>query len=80
MIKNCNVIINGKSFYDQPIDFDTKRYNKTRKLTARQGKDYTRGYLLDYRYVKHYQRLIAVRIRCRSESNSVYRICWTIDK
>ena len=27
-IKNYNVIINGKSFYDQPIDSDIKRYEK----------------------------------------------------
>ena len=24
IIKNYNVIINGKNFYDQPIDFDVK--------------------------------------------------------
>ena len=27
-IKNYNIIINGKNFYDQPIDSDIKRYKK----------------------------------------------------
>ena len=33
MIKNYNVIINGKNFFDQPIDSDIKRYEEIRKLT-----------------------------------------------
>ena len=39
-IKNYKVIINGKSFYDQAIDSDIKRYKEIRKLTTWQGKDY----------------------------------------
>ena len=34
-----NVIINGKNFYDQAIDSDTKRYKEIRKLTTEQGED-----------------------------------------
>ena len=41
IIKNYNVIINGKNFYDQPIDSDKKRYDEIRKLTTGQGEDYT---------------------------------------
>lgn len=32
IIKNYNIIINGKHFYDQPIDFDKKQYGKIKKL------------------------------------------------
>ena len=32
IIKNYNVIINGKSFYDQVIDSNIKRYEEIRKL------------------------------------------------
>ena len=32
IMKNYNVIINGKNFYDQPIDSDTKQYKEIRKL------------------------------------------------
>ena len=54
------LIIYGKNFYDPPIDSDIKRYEKIRKLTTRQGEDYTTGCLFDYEYVKKHNRLIAV--------------------
>ena len=56
--KNYNVIINGKTFYDQTTD--TKRYEEVRKLTTGESEDYTTGYLLDYDYIKNYYRLTAV--------------------
>ena len=55
--KNC---INEKSFYDQAIDSDIKRYEKIRKLTTGQGEGYTTGCLLGYDYIKNHYRLIAV--------------------
>ena len=33
IIDTYNVNNNGKNFYDQPIDFDIKRYKEIRKLT-----------------------------------------------
>ena len=41
IIKNCNVIINGKHLYDQAIDSDMKKlkYEEIIKLTIGQGKD-----------------------------------------
>ena len=62
IIKNYNVIINRKNFYDQPIDSDIKRYEETKKLTTGQGEDYTTGSLLDYEYIKNYYRSIAVNL------------------
>ena len=47
IIKNYNVIMNGKNFYDQAVDYDIKRYEEIRKLTTGQGEDYTSGCLLD---------------------------------
>ena len=32
-----------KSFYDQPIDCDVKRYEEMIELTTRQGEGYTTG-------------------------------------
>ena len=60
IIKNYNVIFNGKHFYDQPIDSDIKLYEEIKKLTTRQGEDYTRGCFLDYEYIKDHYRLTAV--------------------
>ena len=31
-IKNCNVIINGKSFYNQPTDSDIKWYEEIKRI------------------------------------------------
>ena len=46
IIKNYNVSINEKTFYDQAIESDIKRYKETRKLATAQSKDYTIGCLL----------------------------------
>ena len=59
-IKNYNVIINGKNFYDQPIDSDIKRYKEIRKLTTVKVEDYTTRCLLNYGYTKDHYRSIAV--------------------
>ena len=48
IIKNHNVIINGKNFYDQPINSDIKRYKEVKNLTTGQGVNYTKEWLLDY--------------------------------
>ena len=71
IIKNYNIIINGKNFYDQAIDSDIKRYEQITKLTTGQSEDYTAGCLLDYNYIKNHHRLIldAKGIRCRFKSN-----------
>ena len=59
-IKSYNVIIGGKYFYDQPIDYDVKTHKEIKTLTTGQGEDYTRCCLLDYDYIKNHHRLIAV--------------------
>ena len=40
-----------KKNYDQATGSDIKRYEKNRKLIARQGQDYTTGCLSDYDYI-----------------------------
>ena len=56
MIKNYKMIINGKNFYDEPIDSDIKRYEEIIKITTGQGEDYTNGCLLEYEYIKNHYR------------------------
>ena len=51
IIKNYIVNINGKKFYDHPIDSDIKRYKEIRKLTTGQGEDCTIGCLLHSLFV-----------------------------
>ena len=45
-------MIDGKSFFDQPIKNDKITYENIRKIAIGQGDDYTTDCLLDYRYFK----------------------------
>ena len=54
-ITNYNVLIDGRNFYDQPINDLIKQYDEIRKIATGQGDDYTTRCLLDYQYSKdHY--------------------------
>ena len=66
-IKNYNIIINGKTFYDQWINFDIKRYEQIRRLTTGQGKQYTGGCYLYHEYIKNHYRLLAVDLSRRKD-------------
>ena len=59
-IKDYNVMIDGRNFFDQPIENDLKTYYNIRKIATGQGDDYTTGCLLDYTYFKKYSKLIAI--------------------
>ena len=41
ILKNYNVLINEKIFYNQVIDSDIKQYEEIRKITTGQGEDDT---------------------------------------
>ena len=53
-------MIDGRNFYDQQINGLIKQYDEVRKVSTRQGDDYTKGWLLDYAYFTENYRLIAV--------------------
>ena len=59
-IKDYNVMIDRKFFFDQPINNMIKTYENIRKITIGQGDDYTTSCLLDYTYFKKYYKMIAV--------------------
>ena len=59
-IKNYNIEIDGRNFYDQPINDSIKKYGEVRKILTGQGDDYTTGCLLDFGYFEKNHRLIAV--------------------
>ena len=42
-IKNYKVLIDGRNFYDQPINDIIEQYDKVRKVSAGYGDDYTTG-------------------------------------
>ena len=59
-IKDYNAMIDGKNFFDQPVNNDKVTYENIRKIATGQGDDYTTGCLLDYIYFKNYYKMIAV--------------------
>ena len=59
-IKDYNVKIDGKIFFDQPINNDIKTHENIWKFATSQGDDYTTGCLLDYSYFKDNCKMIAI--------------------
>ena len=65
-IKDYIVIIDGKNFFNQPINSMIKTYENIRKITVGQGDDYTNGCLLHYKYFKKHYKMIAVDL-CKQQ-------------
>ena len=59
-ITDYNVLIDGRNFYDQPINDQIRKYDEFKKNVTGQGDDYTTECLLDYQYFKDHYQLIAV--------------------
>ena len=51
-LNKYNVTIDGRNFYDNPIESDTEKYRELKKVMIGKGEDYTTGSLLDYNYFK----------------------------
>ena len=66
-ITNYNVLIDGRNFYDQPINDRIKQYDKIRKIATGQGDDYATGCLLEYQYFKDHYNLIAIDLSKQKE-------------
>ena len=61
-ITNDNILIVGRSFYDQSIN---DQNDEIRKIET--GDDYTTGCLLDYQYFRDHYQLIAVDLSKQKE-------------
>ena len=57
-IKDFNVLIDGKSFFDLPVKNEEEAYEKIMDMSN--NNDYTTGNLLDFAYYKENYRLIAI--------------------
>ena len=66
-IKDYNIMIDGRNFFDQPINSMNKTYENIRKIATGKGDDYTTGCLLDYPYFKDYYKMIAVDLSKQQE-------------
>ena len=66
-ITNYNLLIDGRNFYDQPINDIIKQYDEIRKIATGQGDDYTTGCLLDYQYFKDHYNLVTIDLSKQKE-------------
>ena len=66
-ITNYNVLLDGRNFYDQPINDMIKQYDGIRKIATGQGDDYATGCLLEYQYFKDHYNLIAIDLSKQKE-------------
>ena len=62
-LKDCNIMINGENFFDQPVKNNDVTYENIRKIATGQRDDYTTACLLDYPYLKDSYKMIAVDLR-----------------
>ena len=81
-IENYNIKIDGKDFYDQPINDSIKQYDETRKISTGQGDDYTTGCLFDFAYFEKNYRLIAADLSKQkaldADSRAIQQIIFTV--
>ena len=59
-LEKYNVIIDGRNFYDNPIESDIEKYRELKKVMTGKGEDYTTGSLLDFDYFKKHYKLVDV--------------------
>ena len=59
-LNKYNVIIDGRNFYDNPIESDIEKYRELKKVMIGTGEDYTTGSLLDYNYFNKYYKVVTV--------------------
>ena len=80
-IENYNIEIDGRNFYDQPINDSIKQYDKVRKISTGKGDDYTTGCLLDFAYFEKNYRLIAADLSKQkaldADSRAIQQIIFT---
>ena len=69
-LNKYNVIIDGRNFYDNPIESDIEKYRELKKVMIGKGEDYTTGSLLDYNYFKKHYKLVAVDLSKQKELNA----------
>ena len=66
-LNKYNVIIDGRNFYDNPIESDIEKYRELKKVMIGKGEDYTTGSLLDFNYFKKHYKLVAVDLSKQKE-------------
>ena len=78
-LNKYNVIIDGRNFYDNPVESDIEKYRELKKVMIGKGEDYTTGSLLDYNYFKKHYKLVAVDLSKQIELDADLRAIQQIE-
>ena len=62
-----NVIIDGRNFYDNPIESDIEKYRELTKVMIGKGEDNTTESLFDVNYFDKHYKLVAVDLSKQKE-------------
>ena len=66
-LNKYNVLIDGRNFYDNPIESDIEKYRELKNVMIGKGEDYTTGSLLDVNYFDKHYKLVAVDLSKQKE-------------
>ena len=66
-LEKYNIIIDGRNFYDNPIESDMEKYRELKKVMIGKREDYTTGSLLDFNYFDKHYKLVAVDLSKQKE-------------
>ena len=78
-LNKYNVIIDGRNFYDNPIESDIEKYRELKKVMIGKGECYTTGSLLDFDYFKKHYKLVAVDLSKQKELDAYQRAIQQIE-
>ena len=80
-LKNYNIEIDERYFYDQSINDLIKQYDEIKKISSGQGDDYTTDCLLDFAYFEKKYKLIAADLSKQkaldADSKAIQQIIFT---
>ena len=66
-LEKYNVIIDGRNFYNNPIESDIEKYRELTKVMIGKGEDNTTGSLFDFNYFDKHYKLVAVDLSKQKE-------------
>ena len=78
-VNKCNVIIDGRNIYDNPIESDIEKYRELKKVMIGKGEDYTTRSLLDYNHFDKHYKLVAVDLSKQKELDTYPRAIQQIE-
>ena len=79
-LKEYNIIIDGRNFYDNPIENNIEKYRESKKVMIGKGEDYTTRSLLDFNYFDQYYKLNLIKIELKYMIGTSSIIYWVLEK